>query len=204
MLSIGSLTRQFLVGLLANAILLVGSVGAIFWATRDAPVAVVGAPVAAAAASKPRNLAPSTSAVPAVAAAPVASFPGTVAPLAVQQSVPPPAARRSGQPRPTLQNGLPPQQHLARISFRGEMLKGFASLQEQVARCSASDASFTLDVETVEGGVRIVDAKLESQGQASEAGVTCARSALRGRVITAPSAEPGKHWQMPFAVASAT
>ena len=55
-----------------------------------------------------------------------------------------------------------------------------------------------LSVESIEGGVRIVDAQPEAGGAATEAELACARKALRGQVIPASSAEPGRRWQLRF------
>jgi hypothetical protein len=103
---------------------------------------------------------------------------------------------------------MPPSRRHALISFRREVIAGLADLQARVARCAPaaglSPTSFMLSVESVEGGVRIVEAQPEPRGSASEAEVTCARAALRGHVIPAPSAEPGRRWQLRFSPRSST
>jgi hypothetical protein len=83
------------------------------------------------------------------------------------------------------------------------MKDGFAALQRRVARCGATDAWFTLDVETVEGGVRVIEVQLVFPGSAGDANVACARSLLLGETVPVPSAKPGRRWEMSFASGSA-
>jgi hypothetical protein len=89
-------------------------------------------------------------------------------------------------------------------SFRREIIVGFADLERAVARCSPADAIFTLDMTTVSGGARIVEAAVHSRGSASAAAIACARSTLLGTTISAPSAEPERHLHMQFSVKSRT
>jgi hypothetical protein len=79
-------------------------------------------------------------------------------------------------------------------------MAGIAGLEERVAGCSLAGASFSLAVESTEGGVRIVNAVIEPRGASTDADVACAQSALRGQLIPAPNIEPGKRWQIPLAV----
>ncbi|HTN54482.1 MAG TPA: hypothetical protein VML50_18885, partial [Anaeromyxobacter sp.] len=48
-----------------------------------------------------------------------------------------------------------------------------------------------LEIETLDGEVRIVDAPVETRGQADDGLFACAQRALRGQVIPAASARPG-------------
>ena len=92
-----------------------------------------------------------------------------------------------------------------------------ASLQSRLARCVDRDrevgfgggasparvprpraATLVLEIETGTREVRIVEAKVQSFGGASEAAVSCARNVLSGKVLAAKNAKPGKHVQMPF------
>jgi hypothetical protein len=95
---------------------------------------------------------------------------------------------------------MPAARRKALRDFRLELKAGLSDLQLRVAACSLADASFVLDLESVDGGVRIVDAAVEAAGTASERDVACARAALRGHLIPAARAEPGRRWQLPFAV----
>jgi hypothetical protein len=101
---------------------------------------------------------------------------------------------------------MPAQRRQALRAFRLELKAGLAALAERVAGCAAAGgpeapasragASFTLEVETVEGGVRIVEVRPDAGGEAE---VACGRAALLGAVIPAPSAEPGRRWPIAFA-----
>jgi hypothetical protein len=89
-----------------------------------------------------------------------------------------------------------------------------AELRQQVAHCAdgagagfggtASPAAgpaataLVLDVETIQGGLRILGARREGGG--AHPAADCAQTVLRGHVIPAPSATPGRQWQMPFAL----
>jgi hypothetical protein len=90
-----------------------------------------------------------------------------------------------------------------------------APLQARLARCvpaaavrapRTQPASLMLEIETLEGELRIVDAQVRAWGGASEAMVSCARSVLRGHVFPAPAhrrpaAHPrpaGERMQVPF------
>jgi hypothetical protein len=99
---------------------------------------------------------------------------------------------RSAQP------GLDPAKHQSRISFRGEIAAGLAALQKSVAPCGASDLTFTLDLETIDGGIRVLEASIASGAPPEDRRASCASAAVRGQVIPAPNALPGQHWQIPF------
>ena len=110
---------------------------------------------------------------------------------------------------------MPPSRRHALVTFRREIIAGLSELQARVAQCAPaagqsrpaaglSQTSFMLSVESVEGGIRILEAQPESPGTASEAEVACARKLLRGHVIPASSAEPGRQWQLRFSPKSST
>jgi hypothetical protein len=132
--------------------------------------------------------------------------------LLAREKTPPdaaqPRARSADAPRPArserqARQGAPTATRAALVSPRREMKAALAALQRRVARCGAADAWFTLDLETVAGGVRVVEAHVEFPGSAGEAGIACARSILVGETIAAPSARPGRRWQLSFAPGSA-
>jgi hypothetical protein len=182
--------RVLIAALLAIAVLGLGSVALIAWGTRHAP--------------------PATS----FASAPIVeeeeeertvTAAGSIEPGEERRSPPEPPSTEAGRATRIdrrLPGGMAAPTRRARASFRLEMKAGFAALQKRVAPCAAADASFTLDVETVEGGVRIVDAHLEARGSATDASVSCARTALLGETISTPSAQAGGRWQLSFAPGS--
>jgi hypothetical protein len=55
-----------------------------------------------------------------------------------------------------------------------------------------------LELETLDGGVRIVDAPVETQGAAGDGVVLCAQQALRGLVLDAPAARPGARHRLRY------
>jgi hypothetical protein len=83
------------------------------------------------------------------------------------------------------------------------MKVGLAALRQRVAECGAPGLSFTLDVETIAGRVRVVEAHLDPGSSPNDPAVVCARATLLGETFPAPNAEPGRRWQMPFLVAKA-
>jgi hypothetical protein len=200
-----------LVALLGIATLFAGSLAFIAWSTGGAPLTIApprvqdGARAAGAAAAAP--LPPWTPAAPGPITEP--------APVGAAPAVDTPPPRR---PRPPgtlsrVQQAAPRAERRSLASFRLELKAGMAELQKRIAHCAgeadrglggiapggdAGLASFVLDVETVQGGLRIVEARREAGG--SDAAVDCAQTTLRGHVIPAPSAAPGRRWQMPFAL----
>jgi len=62
-------------------------------------------------------------------------------------------------------------------------------------------AVLILELETTEGGLRIVDAPAESLGHASEGRVSCAQAVLRGAVVPVPGVHAGTRqrlrWGLP-------
>jgi len=180
-------SRTFLAGLVAIALLFVGSVAFLSWPARSP-----GPPAALTA----RVEADSPPAGPALGEAA-----GAAAPDPAPES-----------PRPVSRNPrdlMPPPRRHALISFRRQIIAGLADLEARVAQCTPaadrsrpatglSQTSFMLSVESVDGGVRILEAQPETPGTASETEVACARKALRGHVIPASSAEPGRRWQLRF------
>jgi hypothetical protein len=197
--------RTFIAILAVIALLFAGSVAFIVWATSDGTRAVV-APLEPASPDSARG---SDGAAPAAlaAAAPGPEDPGSVppAPIAgpqVAAFAAPEAPPADGIHRPP--ERMPAPRRKALRDFRLEMKAGLVELRMRVEACSLAAASMSLDVESVEGGVRVVNAVVESAGGASPADVACAQKALRGHVIPAASVEPGRRWRMPFAVHSST
>jgi hypothetical protein len=172
--------RTFVAGLLAISLFFAGSV--IF-------VLFVTAPV-------------TTSETPAPAAEPGEAT-GSHAP-AVEPHAP------TAEPVTRAGKGVSSQLRRTRFSFRRELIAGFAKLEERAAECAhvnaadgrgaLADTAFTLALETTAGGIRVVDVALESRGSANDADVACVRATLRGQVVPAPSAEPGKKLMLPFSL----
>jgi hypothetical protein len=172
--------KQFLLPLVAVGGLLVVSLAIIEFAMDRESASVV---------------AEATPAVPATRIG--ATPPVTPEPVRAETWVPVPAAEAVVSR--TADGALTPATHRERISFRQEMVRGVASLGTLVAGCSlGGDATLLLDLESVRGGVTVLDARVEPGSAIPASRVECARSVLRGHIIEAPSAEPGRRWQMPF------
>lgn len=183
-------TQRTLLAILAAAFTAGLALLALF-ADRDPRGLATGAEPAPAAPLAVAPPEPSTPpAEPAPAAPPPAAAPGT-APL-----------RPAGVDR-SPQRAMPPARRHALATFRRELAGGMAALQQRAARCAPGDgpgASVLVALETVEGGIRVLDARPQAPGSATEAEVACARAALAGQVLPAPNAEPGRRWQLPLAL----
>lgn len=203
------MSRVFLTCLVAIALLFTGSVATIAWVTRELP-SDAGS----------RDPASEEPAAAAIAVAPVSPDP-TIEPGAAASDVlddlgvvpvPHPGGLRSriapGKSRPgTLHRvaaEMPRSRRAALGDLRLGLRAGMARLRERVAGCPAADASFSLAVESTAEGVRILNATLESPAAADDPGVSCVQSALRGQVIPADGIQPGRRWQVPFAVRSSS
>ena len=214
--------RIIMAGLSLIAILLTACLAAIALATREAspsgpsteprPSGVVmaeGTPAAPAAGGVLR----------APAATPSGGGEAVSSPGPLSGSFPSAEPRRAAHDR-SLKAGISPARRRALSSLRRELIAGVSDLRRKLAACAGSEAvlpvdsqsptdrataarselSLTLAVESVKGGVRVVDARAEPPGSVTEAALQCARAQLKGQVIAAPSAEPGSAWQMPLSL----
>lgn len=202
--------RPFLACLVAIAFLFTGSMALIAWVTREVPSEP----------DRPHPRFAETEAAP--MRRPAAAVAGAVAEATTDLledlgvvSIPPPAPpppdvslAPPGDARPAVTSRAPaPMSSSRRKALKGvrrDLKAGLAQLQERVAGCSVADASFSLAVESTEGGVRIVNAFPESSAAADDPGIACVQSALRGQLIPSGSIPPGRHWRMPFAVRSSS
>ena len=155
--------------------------------------------------------------------APPAPSPAVAAPVAPPPATAPPPrappAIAKGTPRltwstPSKDPSAPPMAgRVIHRAVRRALLA--APVQERLARCVDRDVGFgggaapgriprgkpatlVLEMEMLEGEVRIVEASVREWGGASEQVVSCAQGVLRGQVAHAPTARPGQRVQMPF------
>jgi hypothetical protein len=204
--------RAFLTCLSAIALLFATSAAVILWATRETSPIADGAPSPAgrteAAAAVPSPSQPSPDAAPApgpgldgLGVVPLPPAPGaSAAPSSVAAFAAPEPPRRGAPHRaPAPVTG---QRRAALAGVRRGLMAGMSDLQRRVEGCALAGATLSLSVESVKGGLRVVSARLESRGAATEDGEACARAALSGQLIRAPGVEPGQRWQLPFAVHS--
>jgi hypothetical protein len=197
-----TMRRSILVTGIAIALLCAASVASIAWRTRAArsPDPAAAAPGAdatpAAAAPMARAASAASPALAAPAPAPAAPAPrGATAPAAT------PAVATAA---PTAISP-PPSRALSKF-LRRELTARSGELAATLARCTAREtvrrqpAVLALEIETLDAEVRIVEARVQARGDASEAAVACAQGALRDRVIAAPPATAGHRNRMPLAL----
>jgi hypothetical protein len=79
----------------------------------------------------------------------------------------------------------------------GEMVQPQLAGGEDQEGATELPTIMTLEVETYDSQVKIVDAALAMPGSASDAFVACARQVLRGQIIAVPAAPTGQHLRVP-------
>jgi hypothetical protein len=150
------------------------------------------------------------------------------APTQVAPEPPRPAAPRPGAPEPSAAvssdwGSVPVAAREAGLGPWGPAFRrGLLALRGRLSACADPDvearygaqrparvpgqerqgpAVLILELETTEGGMRIVDAPAESLGHASEGRVSCAQAVLRGAVVPVPGVHPGTRqrlrWGLP-------
>jgi hypothetical protein len=151
-----------------------------------APVAASPAATAAPATRRPTPLAPPIEYGPAPLRAPTGTWEAV-----------PPMSRPSGAVGQALGAGLAQLQPRISACFSEETQARqgrdpVAATAEDYASLPDTGAIvLMLNLETVQDGVRIVDAPLESRGGASDGLIACAQRALRGQTFDAPGLKPG-------------
>lgn len=79
---------------------------------------------------------------------------------------------------------------------------GYTAAKEEYAAVDENGSTiFMLQLETLDGQVRIVDAPVESRGGASDGLLSCAQSVLRGQTFASPGAKPGSRMRVPYNLA---
>lgn len=167
---------------------------------------------------------------PVAPADPAGAAPPSMAALPPRAPVPPADARPAGGAQAEKASPTRPQGSAqapeassdpALARMRPHLTAGLGRLQASVARCSeeapaAGSGSpapaggprtgmrgrtvLTLEVETLDGQLRIVDAALAGPAGAGDWRVACAQRKLRGQIIPAPSAKAGSRMKVPFAL----
>jgi hypothetical protein len=118
---------------------------------------------------------------------------------------PPPRAEEPGPP------DLPtdPRERLRALEpLRREVFAGLADLAGRVEACGLRDASLSLALETLDGRVRVLEVRVMPVGAGTggtadaepapqdDRAARCVRGALERTIISAPSARPGRQWEM--------
>ncbi len=76
--------------------------------------------------------------------------------------------------------------------------QGYSSVGDYARTDDHGTTVLMLEVETLQGQVRIVDAPVETRGGASDGLLACAQRVLRGHVVQVPEAKPGSRHRMLF------
>ena len=76
--------------------------------------------------------------------------------------------------------------------------QGFTAVQDYERSNDRGTTVLMLELETLQGAVRIVDAPVETRGNASDGLITCAQHVLRGQVVPAPEARAGSRHRLQF------
>jgi len=80
--------------------------------------------------------------------------------------------------------------HFARGRFRERSRAGRGG--------DAQLAVLMLQLETLEGAVRIVDASVERKGESDDAVIACVQDALRGLTVPMSGTRPGSRQKLPY------
>jgi len=184
--------RLLLVGLVGIALLTAVGLGAVALFDRALPATAPG---------------PARAAPPSVQAPP----PRPLEPLPPLPSPAAPPAQPAPAPQPAKAEVLP-SEPAARVvalePLRREVHAGLEMLATTVRACRLPDVDLMLTLETLPGRVRVSEVVIQPRG-AAEAERTsaplpaldieaarCVRGALEGRVLEAPSSQPGRPWVM--------
>jgi hypothetical protein len=158
--------------------------------------------------------APVASGAPAPLDAPARNAPAPRAPVArLAPTYATPAAQAEATATSATAGAELPKDPSARLRalepLRREVFTGITEHHWRVRHCGVTGATIYVTVESLDGAVRIVDARVEGtpsaepgsereDARADPAAEDCVRSALVRNVIGAPSAKPGRRWEMPF------
>jgi len=106
---------------------------------------------------------------------------------------------------------LDPRERLKALEPLGrEVFAGLRDLDGRIEACQLRNASLRLTLETLEGQVRVLRVRVvplgaETEGATGvaplpldEGAASCVRGALERTIVSAPSARPGRQWEMPW------
>jgi hypothetical protein len=157
--------------------------------------------------------APVASGAPAPLDAPARNAPAPRAPVArLAPADATPAAQAEATATSATAGAELPKDPSARLRalepLRREVFSGLAEHHWRVRHCGVANATIYVTLESLDGGVRIVATRVEGTpsepggdldaARADPAVEDCVRSALVRNVVGAPSARPGRRWEMPF------
>ena len=122
--------------------------------------------------------------------------PPPVAAVEPPRPPPEPPAAAPAPPQPVLPPVLPLP---TRLQIRGQLIRGFDALKDELARCPADPvqrkfgtrAAVILELVGENGSARVASTSVESEVPVNDRFVSCARSALEGKSLAAPGVKPG-------------
>lgn len=193
------MARRFLAIVVALVVVFVGIIGLIWFATSDGPTTAQH-PGAPGASFEAAGLVSVTGVD--LAKAPLGGLPGQEYAIVKDEPAPPPPAGsweavailapRRGAINLDLEDV---QARLSDCFSPAVAGRGGNVLEVKDAAPLKDDTATTLLLELEVAGdqVRIVDAPVESRGQASNGTLSCAQGLLRGKTVPSPGLTPGKH-----------
>jgi hypothetical protein len=143
--------------------------------------------------------------------APVASLPAPepIREAPTPQPQPPPPPQPPAEATSTPELPMDPRERLKALEPLGrEVFAGLRDLDGRVEACRLRDASLRLTLETLDGQVRVLRVRVVPLGAATEeatgvaplpldeGAASCVRGALERTILSAPSARPGRQWEM--------
>ncbi len=141
--------------------------------------------------------------------APVAALPAPEPLREAPTPQPPPQPQPLAEATSTPELPMDPRERLKALEPLGrEVFAGLRDLDGRIEACRLRDASLRLTLETLDGQVRVLRVRVMPLGAATEeaTGVAplpidegaarCVRGALERTIISAPSAKPGRQWEM--------
>jgi hypothetical protein len=129
-------------------------------------------------------------------------------PVREAQPPPPPPRPAAEAPRPSDLPTDPRERLKALEPLRREVFAGLADLDGRVEACRLRDASLYLTLETLDGRVRVLEVRVAPVGAGTggpgegepaaldDGAARCVRGALERTIVSAPSARPGRRWEM--------
>jgi hypothetical protein len=140
--------------------------------------------------------------------------PSTAPSASLAPAAPPgatPVAPAADDPPP-----LDPEERLRALApLAQDVSRGLVELEDRVAHCALDRATLLVTLESLQGAVRIAEARVsvltdpshppagDSEPGSDARAERCVRDALEGVGFDAPSAKPGRRWEMPWSPGTA-
>ncbi len=139
---------------------------------------------------------------------PPVAAPPAPEPVREARPLPPPPRPAVEAPRPP-DLPLDPRERLEALEpLRREVFAGLKDLDGRIEACRLRDATLFLTLETLDQRVRVLEVRVEPAGAGTEEAsgadpvaldenaARCVQGALERTIVSAPSARPGRQWEM--------